>query len=424
MFEKSLLIFLIIIFVLLGYSKYTLLKNYQRKLFYTFLIIIFIWSLFSLIKVIYNNYTYPKEWDYLTFFIDGHIAKNGLNFYQTESYKIVINNLDIPLIPSKLFNEAVINVGFNYPPPTMFIFLPLGFFNFNTSHMLWLIINIFFLFADIFLLWKIFFDKDNLIGLLLSSVLFLILPATWNTIYYEQTSFILLFFILLLWKDKKNARSGIWLAIGIFIKPFVALLFLFFLLNRLRKQLYILILNTIVICLLTIIIFSPEIFFSYFTKNPNSNVPNWQFIENINQSLLSTILRLTHYEFGNLSPLTNPIFIIVSCIILTITIVLTYRFGLEKIDWAFNLFLLCAILLYPGTLSHYSVFLIIPIIYLFKYTISSKKGILFSIIFASIIYFLLKSDFVFIANCITFIAFIGLYIWNPKTTVKPNLSYA
>ena len=178
MFEKSLLIFLIIIFVLLGYSKYTLLKNYQRKLFYTFLIIIFIWSLFSLIKVIYNNYTYPKEWDYLTFFIDGHIAKNGLNFYQTESYKIVINNLDIPLIPSKLFNEAVINVGFNYPPPTMFIFLPLGFFNFNTSHMLWLIINIFFLFADIFLLWKIFFDKDNLIGLLLSSVLFLILPAT------------------------------------------------------------------------------------------------------------------------------------------------------------------------------------------------------------------------------------------------------
>src|SRR5437867_1807276 len=77
--------------------------------------------------------------------------------------------------------------------------------------------------------------------------------------------------------------------IGFLIKPLVAFLGFFSLLRRQWRSIGVAVATLVVASLLTIVVFSPTTFFSFFTNSPTANTLAHLYTEADNQSLLGTI---------------------------------------------------------------------------------------------------------------------------------------
>src|SRR5689334_5229930 len=79
------------------------------------------------------NVTFPPLWDFTISWLNGTVAAHGLNFYEPASYERLADALPATADLSRF----VVSVGFHFPPPTIFLFLPLGFFDVHTAYVLW-----------------------------------------------------------------------------------------------------------------------------------------------------------------------------------------------------------------------------------------------------------------------------------------------
>ena len=223
----------LIVFILLKfYLENKSIKLKKLDLTKLYLIGITVFSLGWVSFYIYRNFEKPHEWDFLCWYLDGHVAVSGLNFYEPKSYQEVFKQIQVPYKPSDGFISEIVNVGFKYPPPTMIYLVPLGFFNYFNSHLMWTVFNILLMIANIYLFWEIFFNKKSFKDLLLIIPLFCLQQGTRSNLDAQQNTLILLLMVLLMWKDKNLARAGIWMALGIAAKPIMVLLGLYFLFKR------------------------------------------------------------------------------------------------------------------------------------------------------------------------------------------------
>ncbi len=69
-----------------------------------------------------ESFQTPRIWDFLAFYVDGNVGARGLNFYQAENYRQVFAGLAIPIEVTPGFVAEIVDVGFKYPPMTMFLF--------------------------------------------------------------------------------------------------------------------------------------------------------------------------------------------------------------------------------------------------------------------------------------------------------------
>jgi hypothetical protein len=69
---------------------------------------------------------------------DRGVAAPGLNFYEQGVFLGMLQALDLPFKICEDFAGEYPLYAFPYPPPTMFLFLPLGFLDFETANVLWL----------------------------------------------------------------------------------------------------------------------------------------------------------------------------------------------------------------------------------------------------------------------------------------------
>jgi len=166
------------------------------------------------------------------------------------------------------------------------------------------------------------------------------------------------------------------------VKPYMALLYLYPFFTRKWKLLAIAILTMLIIVVLSIVIFGPDIFAS-FLNNPTPDVPGYYYTERVNQSLLATVLRSTGYPEANRSPLSNPLFLSISVLLSSITGWAMVQNQKGRDEWVILSLLFLALIIYPGSLSHYGVFLIVPVVYLlYQSNLSMKERIaIFCIIF-------------------------------------------
>jgi len=139
------------------------------------------------------------------------------------------------------------------------------------------------------------------------------------------------------------------------------ILLIYPLIRRQWKTILAIFLTSSIIILLNITVFGYNEFVTFLNHNPNSYLPNDDYIEWENQSLLATILRLTNYNFNYITPLMHPLFIILCMFFIIITLILVYRIDIQKSEWGFSLILLMSLIIYPGSLNSYSP-LIIPIL--------------------------------------------------------------
>jgi len=351
-------------------------------------------AIYSFLSAVIFRIQNPAIWDFTAFYLYGKVAAEGYNFYDIENFKIVFDSLKLPFTDFGSLREEVVNVGFPYPPPTIFYFLPLGYLSYNTAIIVWTGFNILFVIGCIYLIHNMFFKSERNNGLILVIILFLISTQVRSTIFYSQTNFILLF-LLLLMKKKENSRwSGLLLALAIFTKPYMIIFSLYFIFMKKWNSLLIFALSVILMLFITISIIGSETFLAYIFNNSANRLPTWVFSENINQSLHAVLLR-----HNIISVSKSYIYMTISMIILgltTMVILLLRKKNKAGLIWVY--LLLVGLLLYPGTLTYYGVILLFIVFsFMFDEMGNSIKPWIYIPLMG--IFFLLSSLSVFLLIC-------------------------
>jgi hypothetical protein len=304
------------------------------------------------VQIMVSNIITKPEWDLKWFWIHARAAALGLNFYQPESVHLLAAQYgpNSPLFLSQLY--------FWYPPPTMLLMLPLGWFDMETGFVLWQAAHMVLLVADIILLWRLFLRDSGGMGLLFVAALIAGLHPVIDTVYAGQTNFMLLFLILLYWRDRDRPRAALWLTVAIFVKPVAGILVLIVLLRRQWKVLGVMLGCALIAALVSILAFGLPTFMSYFTNSPMGNLDPYMLTMPFNQSLLATILRATQYDVSLGSGFTHPLFVVAAGVLILFTSWIVYRLSEYMPDWTLALVIVLALLIYPHSLRYYAVLLV------------------------------------------------------------------
>jgi hypothetical protein len=315
---------------------------------------------FLSLQIIISNISVKPEWDLKWFWLHGRAAALGMNFYQPE----LVHNLAAQYAPNTdLFMSQLY---FWYPPPTMLLMLPLGWFEMETAFLWWQIVQLVLLVVDVAFLWKLFLPETGRIGLLFAAALIVALHPTIDTIYAGQTNFLLLLLLLLFWRDRHRPRAGLWLTIAVFVKPFVAVMLLWVVLRRQWKTLGMMLISGLVAALISMLVFGTATFFSFFTANPITNLSRYMYTMPFNQSLLATLLRATQADVNAITPFLYPPFLIAALVLTGITALCVYRVESNRDEWALAAVLVLGILIYPHVLRYYAVLLMLPVLLVWK----------------------------------------------------------
>lgn len=313
--------------------------------------------------VIVQNLIQPPEWDILTFWLDGQVGVQGLNFYESAHYQLV----PLPMDVSGSFEEVVLSVGFRYPPQSMFLFLPLGLLDFRSAMFFWYAVQATALVLTVALLWQNFLKDYGRKGLVFAFALVVVMGGTLSTFKFGQTNFLAMLFLLLFWKDRDRARGGIWIILASYIKPFLVLLLIYPILRKNGRTLLGALFALIVTSIITIVAFGAQTFAAFIVDSPVGRLPFTEYTEVANQSILSTILRLTLFDVSHGSPLSHPLYLSIAISLVGITCWLVYRLREQESSWSVALVLMLALLVYPSSMFHYNVMLVAPLLLLWTY---------------------------------------------------------
>lgn len=351
-----------------------------------------------------------QVWDFTSFYLWGKVAVQGYNFYLPENSQAVFKILNFQT--SEDFSEfinAIVNVGFLYPPPTIFYFLPLGLLTYNHAMVAWMIFILVFLLGCIYLVYNQHFKNEQLNGLVLVIILFLIFPSVNETIRFLQTNFIVFFYLLWMRKYADSKYSGIILALAFFTKPYMLIFGIYFLLTKNWKSILYFCATSMVVSFITIAFFGFKTFTSYFTDNPAKRIPSWQFSEQINQSLHAVLLRANVISIDK-----SFLFILIIILILSFVLVLLFKLLHKKqTDLLWFLLLLTGLLIYPGTLRYYGVSLLFIVFQLFNGKNSIGLNALIIIPFVGLLYYLVSYS-VFGSICFLLLFIVLSSLWPEK----------
>jgi hypothetical protein len=380
-------------------------------------LLIVICSIYALqfVQTMKTNVETPSEWDFIGFWLHGSTAAQGQNFYDPQFAQQLSQDMTL----SSPFRTEIVDVGFWYPPPSIFLFLPLGWFDLQTALIFWYVMQSVILGLTIVLLWKWLLREQGWIGLLgVTSLVFMMRP-TLLTLQFAQTNYLLLLTLVLFLVDKDKPRSGVWLALSILVKPFMGALVLYLVIRRRWRALATTIVSLAVASAITILVFGTDTFFSYFQGSSIQQLPDWIYTEPTNQSLLAAILRVTQYDFGSQSPVMNPVYLGLAALMVATTGWLIYSLDERYHVLAASLVVVAAIILYPPSQVFYAILLIVPMLQLWTYR--SELGVSLAVVtgILTLLYFFMafqRGTTTLAANLLMWFVLVGVG-W--KLTRKP-----
>jgi hypothetical protein len=312
------------------------------------------------VRSIVSNIHDPRDWDFMDFWLTGKVTASGRSIYSPADFASMSQGLHY----GDSFAREVIAVGSKYPPPTALLFLPLGFLELREGVLLWHLLQIVGLAAAIILCVRLFIRSPTAASYVFSAGLFLGMPATRSVFWFAQTNFLLVLLIGAFWLDRNKARAGLWLALGSVIKPIFIVLGGALLVRCRWRALALGLLALLIIVGASLLVVGPASYHEYFTQNPSTKAPVSIYLESINQSLLSTILRLERRIPDVRRVLWDPFFLALAIAFTLMTFAISVRLSPRLPELNIGLFTALGLLIYPGTLAHYSVLLIPPLLYL------------------------------------------------------------
>lgn len=348
----------ILTYTLYIYSNYKTTGKLPRLIYhgiFAFSVLLFVFMFFRAVE--------PKDWDYTCFYLIGKVAQSGLNIYNPDHYYVVLADANIPIELGAGFKTEFLVTGSLYPPPTTFLFLPLGYMTYMQGLYFFYGLILLAFIGCIYQVKKIFFQNTDFKGWELVSILLMLTGTFYSVINYAQTLIFLLFFFLLIYGNKEKPMAGVYLAISIFIKPFAVVFFFYFLIKKKWSVIASFIASTAVLLILSLVVFGYQPFYEYIFNNPSHRVPNVVFNEVTNQSLLAILTRLL-----NNAPVTRIVYYLLSFVMVLISGIMILRLNKDKkYDLIFPLLLSVGLLIYPNTLYHYAVVHILSFLIICKY---------------------------------------------------------
>jgi hypothetical protein len=344
--------------ILLGMHFNPVLPSYARSILTGIIISPLVIFCIIGMQLILKNLAEQPLLDFPIFWILGKAAAQGQNFYHRE----VLLEIARPYnFPSYFINE----LNGMYPPPTFLLFMPLGLLDLKTAQLPWHIINTAALILAIIVLWKEFFTERTITELLFTAMLVVVGRAAYKSIFLGQNNFLVLLAIALFWRDRNRVWGGVWLALAFLFKPFFGLMGLYLLLTKRWRAISGILLTAVLLSGVALLVFGPTVFFSFFDFNI-AQQPDSYYTMIYDQSLLSTILRATHYDFSLASPMLHPLYLIIVAIITVITIWLIIKLDRINPDYGPALTLGWAALAFPHILDYYALLLIPSILFIWK----------------------------------------------------------
>ena len=277
---------------------------------------------FALLHAAAGNVRAPHEWDYACFWLYGHVAAAHLNVYDPASFA----HFPLPFTPDDEFRSAVIDVGFPYPPPSIALFLPLGFVNSIPAGLAgWYVVQFAALAGAAWILGQTLLPGGGWRSALLVLAAVAALPASLMNVNDAQTNFLLLLLLALTFSSQGTAAGAVWQTLALWIKPYAAV---FLLLDILRKYWARLMVaaGTIVASFgAALLVLGPSALQSYLAGNPSAREPAAAFVEVVNQSLLAIVLRLHAALPDHVSLMHEPLYLAAAAVFTGLTVFLCSR---------------------------------------------------------------------------------------------------
>ena len=336
----------------------------------------------GIVQTVFTATHYLGQRDFLCFWQYGHAGLAHQNIYAASTYRA----MPLPIAIDRSFISESIDVGFKYPPPSILLFLPLALFHTITvASYAWLFAMIVALALGIAVLAAAYL-RGSIDVLVSIAGLGFALPATAENVVYHQTNFLALAAMALVYVFRKHAGAGIAAAFAIVVKPYFAIVFLWFLLRRRFDALAASIGTLVIMTMLSLPFLGPGALHDYLFDNPAKHVPPSLFAESSTASLYALLIRTFHVEPSALGPLHTPIFMAIAIATGAVTLVVTARTREADDDLTLALAIAFALMLYPASGTMYAIALIPALVAFASRSTSERHALLFTG-FAVIAYF-------------------------------------
>lgn len=299
----------------------------------------------------------PLMWDFDAFWLSARVATAGLGFYDPAAYHALAG----PLRDAPEFAAEILNVGYWYPPPSMLFVAPIGLLDRGAAGVVWVATVFAALVASVIALWRAFFGDRGAAGLGMAALLVFVEHGARLTLFRSQTNFLLLFWIVLFWCHRGRRLGGLWLALAILIKPIAAVLYVDVLARRNRGAFAVSLAALAVATAGTAALFGWGQITAYLTANPMGRLPEYVFMQEVNQSAPGLVMRVLGAADGPARALAVGLAVLIAAATAIRALDRRADEGLR-----FGLLIAGGMLAYPGTLGHYSVLLVVPIILLWE----------------------------------------------------------
>jgi glycosyl transferase family 87 len=366
----TVLLFVVVLVLLLGDLALAHAKAavFFRRAYDCLLLIVFLVGGAVVGRKAWQTMRQPPAWDVQSYWLWGRAAALGLNPYLPASMRAIA--LPGPLPPD--FAPEVFDVGFVYPPLSLLLFAPMGTLPLRSATVVWVGVQLVCLVLCVVLLWRMFLPDRGLRGLELVAALTLLLPATGVTFALGQTNFLALLLVLATWRVRDQPVSALYILAASVVKPLYNILWLYPLLRGRWRTLLLGAIGTAALSAVVIGIFGFDTFATYFRDNPVKRLPFHVLIEPANTSIHALMLRHQSGALVHGIPTSGLEFDVAAAVVLLITVWASVRASRTAegegrgSELAMAVLLPAGLLLYPGTLAHYTVVLLAPLVWLWS----------------------------------------------------------
>lgn len=254
------------------------------------------------VSLVASNGAWVREWDFLAFYVWGRTAAQGLDFYDPAAVHLVAAQL--PEEFSSNFVREILDVGFFYPPPSMFLFAPLGALSLKTAALVWaLVVSVSVALSGVVFGLVAIRDGTRLLRIATGVAITFLLGGTERILHHQQTGALMMLCACGILASSAQPASGAWAAAGIVIKPILAFPSLLLLLRRNLRAMGVAAACLALLVVASIVAFGAGAWRVYLSGAVAARLPDWQFSEIHNQSLSAVLLRAAHVT-GN--PASHP----------------------------------------------------------------------------------------------------------------------
>jgi len=314
-----------------------------------------------------HNVTHLAQWDYLCFWLYGQTLAHHLDPYGPHSLRA----LPLPQPVDAEFSRDVLSVGIPYPPWSLVLFRPLGFFSDpHQGAMLWCAVEFAALLAAVVVIsrWR----SLTWNGAAAVAALVFLLPPSFATAGYAQTIPLTLLFLALYMVRIDKLDGGIWLAAAAVVKPFVLLVLLVPLLRRSWGQLAAAIGTLVIMTAIGLAIAGPTAFVDYVRESPIVRTPGSVLTESNNVPVVAYFLRAAHVMPPNAASLP-PSLVALNLSLLLIGVSVAALVARRNAVLAFCAVLTLALLVYPQSNIHYAQLLALPLLALWRDPVFERR---------------------------------------------------